>query len=46
MIYYNIVVVLCETQNVNEWKGSDKGFTYMTLKTWSGSAKMREVETH
>lgn len=34
-------------QNVNESeKGGNEGFTYMTLKTWSGSAKMRELETH
>lgn len=40
-------MVHCETQNVNESeKGVNEGFTYMTLKTWSGSAKMREVGTH
>lgn len=41
------MVLHFETQNANEsGKGVNVGFTYMKLKTWSGSAKMREVETH
>lgn len=31
--------------NMSE-RGTNKGFTYMKLKTWSGSAKVREVGTH
>lgn len=38
----NTVVV---KHNVHESeKGGNEGFTYMAPKTWSGSAKMREVE--
>lgn len=27
-------------------KGGNEGFTYMILKSWSGSAKMRELQTN
>lgn len=46
-VIITLVVVYRETQNVHESeKGGNEGFTYMTVKTWSGSAEIRDLETH